>query len=279
MMMRVSHERHAGLGLSPSGRPSPVRAFTLIEVMLVIGMLLVLAYFVLPIFTGEIERRRLEDSISQMQSLINLTRAHAMNDGKRYRLRWPDEPNYEEASEKGLTLQPIIEVEASPIDQPGVFTEVNDVWAVGETLYTGVQCERVVLGRQQEPNEPNQFENEMSRIANGAEQMFQEDSDLDKMFQDNVTVKSSTEEEKDPNRPAIVFDPDGTAEWATIYLTNGTLTEEGELQTWEIFIDARTGNVGWRRTLSEEERQQATVDAEEQKEEHKIVRGREMGAR
>jgi hypothetical protein len=118
----------------------------------------------------------------------------------------------------------------------------------------------------------------MSEIENGAEEMFEEQSDIERMFEEDIT-KSGTVEEIDPNRPPITFEADGTADWGTIYLTNGTQNEDGEPQTWEICVDGRTGKVGWRRTLSETEREQAISDAEDQKEEHKIVRGRELGAR
>jgi prepilin-type N-terminal cleavage/methylation domain-containing protein len=257
-------------------------AFTLLELLIVIALMVVLAWFVVPVFTGELDRRRLDDSISQVQSLVLLTRAHAMNDGKRYRIRWPDEANYAEAEEKGTTLQPIVEVENDPIEQPGIFTPVEELWATGETLHPGIQCLKVVLGRNQP--DPNQLaatdtgQTAMSEIENGAAEMFEEESEIDKMFEEDIT-KSGTVEEIDPNRPPVTFEADGTTDWGTIYLTNGTQNEDGEPQTWEIYIDGRTGNVGWRRTLSEAEREQALSDAEDQKQEHKIVRGRELGAR
>jgi len=249
-----------------------------LEFLIVVCLILLLASFVVPVFTGELERRRLEDSISQLQSLIQLTRAHAMNDGKRHRIRWLDEQAYQEAEEKGLTLQPVVEVEEDPIGQPGVFTEVKALWAIGETLHSGIQCLKVVLGRR-EPNEPNWAqEDEMARIADGIEQMFDEKSGVEEMFEEDM-VTSGTEEEQDPNRPAIVFETDGTSEWATIFLTNGTENAEGELQTWEVYIDGRTGSVGWRRTPTEAEAEEAIAQAEQEKEERKIVRGRELGAK
>ncbi len=259
---------------------SPRRGFTLVEVLLVIGLMAVLAWFVVPVFTGELERRRLQQSIDQLQTVIHLTRAHAMNDGKRYRIRWSEEEDYEEAEETGLTLQPVIEVEKDPIDEPGEFVEVQELWAIGDTLYAGIQCAEVRLGRPQELEEEEEEElDRMDAIADGIDEMFdEEDDELDDLF-DEDPDEAATEEEKDPVRPAIVFEPDGTVEWATILLTNGTEDEEGELRTWEVQIDGRTGKVGWRRTPTEEEIEEAREVREEQKEEHKIVRGREAGAR
>ena len=90
-----------------------------------------------------------------------------------------------------------------------------------------------------------------------------------------------TEYEHDPVHDELVevTKPDGTVEWATILLTNGEENEDGELQTWEVLIDGRTGNVAWRRTRTEAEHEEAIARAEEEKEERKIVRGREAGAR
>jgi prepilin-type N-terminal cleavage/methylation domain-containing protein len=276
MTTPVCPARQGGLG--PPRGSNPPRGFTLLELLIVIGLVLLLASMVVPVFTGEIARRRLADSIGQMQSLVQLTRAHAMNDGKRYRIRWPEEDAYKEAEEKSETLQPIVEVEADPIGQPGVFTEVKDLWVQGDTLHSGIQCVRVELGQQEpnDPNDPNQSD-EMRQIASGVDQMFDDKSELEDMFEQDMD-EAGSEEEKDPVRPAIVFETDGTAEWARIYLTNGDAGEDGEPQTWEIAIDGRTGSVGWRKSLSESEAQEMVAQAEANQEEHKIVRGREIGA-
>jgi len=247
-------------------------------VLIVIGLVLVLAWFVVPVFTGELKRRRLVDSIDQLQSVVRLTRAHAMNDGKRYRIRWPDEEAYETAEETGETLQPIIEVEKDSIREPGEFTECTELWALGDTLYEGIQCAEVRLGRPKTiEDEMREEEEELEHIADGVEEMFEEDDGLEDLF-DGSADETGTGEEEDPNRPAVVFEADGTVEWATILLTDGTENEDGELQTWEVIVDGRTGKVGWRRTMTEYEFEEALAEREEQEEQHKIVRGREAGA-
>ncbi len=257
----------------------PARGFSLIEVLIVVGLVLILAWFVVPVFTGELKRRRLVDSIDQLQNVVRLTRAHAMNDGKRYRIRWPDQDAYEAAEETGETLQPIIEVEKNPIEEPGEFTECTEMWALGDTLYEGIQCVEVRMGRPKTVEElmREQEEEEFEHIADGVEEMFEEDDGLEDLFEGSAD-ETGMEEEEDPNRPSIVFEPDGTVEWATILLSDGTENEEGELQTWEVIVDGRTGSVGWRRTMTEYEFEEALAEREEQEEQHKIVRGREAGA-
>jgi prepilin-type N-terminal cleavage/methylation domain-containing protein len=267
--------RRGGVG---SLRPG----FTLVEVLLVVGVILILAWFVVPVFTGELKRRRLEYSIDQMQTMIRLTRAQAMNDGKRYRIRWPEEEAYEQADERGVTLQPMVEVEKDPIEEPGEFTEVKAIWARGVTLHDGIQCTEVRLGRPKSAEDLLREEEEEERlehIADGIEEMFNEEEDpFEDMFGQGPDDVGS-EEDEDPIRPPIVFEPDGTAQWAVILLTNGEEDEEGELRTWEVIIDGRTGEVGSRRTRTEAEVEESLAQLREDKEEKKIVRGREAGAK
>lgn len=274
----------ASLSVRRSQRLERVRAgFTIIEMVLVIALLLLLSSLVVPVFTGELERRRLNDSIEQLQNAIAITRAHAMNDGLRYRLRWPEEEAYEEALESGKTLQPVIEVEAKPLEEPGEFTPVKELWAQVEPLHSGIQVTEVRLGRPKTAEELIREEEERERlemVAEGVDKMFEDDEEdaVEKLFGGGVD-EAGTEEEKDPTRPAVVFDSDGTVEWATIFLTNGEETDEGEFRTWEVIIDGRTGKVGWRRSLTEEEIEMRRAEIEEQREEKKIVRGRELGAK
>ncbi len=269
-------------GFALNARGACAGAFTLVEVLLVISLIGLLMYFVVPVFTGELERRRLTDSVDRMRNMVALTRAHAMNDGKRYRIRWEDQDMYDEAEENNTTLQPIIEVEDKPIEEPANFTPVKDLWSQAEVLHEGIQCVEVRLGKPKTPEQElreREQEERYDELASRVDDMFEEDDKLEDMFEDMDVDEAGTEEEKDPVRPAIVFEPDGTVEWATIFLTNGEETDEGELQTWEILIDARTGKIGWRRTLTEAEYEEQLAEREEIQEERKIVRGREAGAR
>lgn len=281
-MDQRSDTSRLGIAVGRRGPGTRRAAFSLVELLLVIALMLILAWFVVPVFTGELDRRHLEYSIDQVQSLLRSTRAQAMNDGKRYRICWPDEDAYEQTEENGKTLQPVLEVEADPIDEPGVFTEVKAVWARGDTLYEGIQCKEVRIGRPTLPEEEElqeELDSRFDQIADGIEEMFEEEEDpFDEMFGDDPDEIGS-EEDEDAVRPPIVFEPDGTVEWATIFLTNGEEDEEGELLTWEIVVDGRTGSVGYRRTPSEAQIEEMVAQKQEEREQKTIVRGREVGAR
>ena len=80
-------------GLKPAARRGVAArgGFTLLELMLVLGMLALLAIFVVPNLRSPIERSYLPESGERLRALITLTRANAMLDGLRYRIRFLDE--------------------------------------------------------------------------------------------------------------------------------------------------------------------------------------------
>ena len=109
-------------GTRPAARP----AYTLLELMLVLSLLVVLAFFIVPNFQSPIERSHLPESGERFRSFITLTRANAMLDGLRYRMRFLSEADeqWDKLSEHER-LQPLIEFEADPIKQPWEFFAVK----------------------------------------------------------------------------------------------------------------------------------------------------------
>ena len=86
---------------------STIRAFTLLEVMLVIGLLVAISAIAIPNFVRQIEREELPGSGRQLRSLLALARANASFEGKRYRIRFPkkDEKDDEKSEvERGQQL-------------------------------------------------------------------------------------------------------------------------------------------------------------------------------
>ncbi len=173
--------------------PQSAIAFTLLEVLLVVGILAALSALVLPNLIGEIERNRLPNSAEQMRSMLTLVRSNAMFDGLRYRIRFPLE---DELDDEGDDRQPLIEREDDPVKEPGVFNPVKAPWVYGETLLRGVWCLQVRLGK------PT-----IERIKDGYESQDVSDR-LGEMFED-----------EDPDYPSLLFEPDGTSEWAVFALT------------------------------------------------------------
>ncbi len=207
------------------------RGFTLLEIVLVIGLLVALSAMVVPNIVKQIEDRRLPDSADQLRSLILTTRAEAMFDGKRYRIRFPAE---DELDDEGDDRQPLIEREDDPLLEPGVYNPVNAHWVYGETFLRDVWCIQVRLGK------PT-----VAQLQEGYEST--DEDELDKEFED-----------EDPDFPPLIIEPDGTSDWATFMVTNlprETSVEDVEEDdpVIEVILDGPLGLIWLQRPFREEE--------------------------
>ena len=214
------------------GHPGRCRAgYTLLEVVLVIGLLLVLSAMVFPNLLRDIESRRLPASARDMRSMLTLVRANAMYDGKRYRIRFADE---DEIDHTGEDRQPIIERESDPFREPDIYTRVSDPWAQGETFLRDVWSAQVRLGR------PTLEKLEDERLADEEQKRFEE-----------------TYDEFEDDYPPLIIEPDGTSEWVTFVITDaprGTAKEDLEVpQQIEVIMDGMTGLIWLQRPFYDEE--------------------------
>ena len=210
------------------------RAFTLLEMTLVIGILAVIAAMAVPALMREIQRARLPESAKRLRSLVAMVRAHAAYDCKRYRIRFPDEEN-EEKDHLGGDRQPIIECEEDPFEDPEVFIRVTAPWAIGTTLLEEVWCAEVRLGR------PT-----AAGIRESREGRSKIEDELEELF-----------EEFEPERPPLEIEPDGTSEWATFVLTKAPrdldLLELQDEERIEVIFEGSTGLAWLQRPLYDEE--------------------------
>ena len=206
------------------------RGFTLLEVSLVIGIVFLIAMMVVPNLIDEFKREELPGSAKQLRSLLTLVSANAAFDGKRYRIRFPEE---DEEDALGGDRQPLIEREDDPFEEPDVFNPVTDPWAVGNTFLGEVWCAEVRLGR--------------PTIERLRERRSEIEEALDEEF-----------EEFDPQRLPLFFEPDGTSEWATFVLVadapRGIDPEALEdYERIEVIYEGETGLAWLQRPFYEEE--------------------------
>jgi type II secretory pathway pseudopilin PulG len=204
-------------------------AFTLLEVSLVVGLMALLAAMVVPNFLRELEREELPGSARNIRSLLTLIAANAAFDGKRYRIRFPEE---DELDLLGSVQQPIIEREDDPIDDPEAFYPVTAPWAVGQTLLGSVWCAEIRQGR----------------------------PTIERIRQTRSEVQAALEhgrEDFEIERLPLVFDPDGTCEWATFVLTDAPWdTDLEELEDYdriELILEGATGLAWMQRPFYDEE--------------------------
>jgi type II secretory pathway pseudopilin PulG len=215
------------------GRVTRQSALTLVEVLLVCGMLVLLAAIAMPALLQQVRARSLEMSARHLGSLVSLVRSQAQFDGRRYRIRFPTE----EEREKGkASNQPIIEREDDPMNAPQQFNPVRESWVIGDTLLGRVWCAEVRLGR--------------PTIAQLQEQRKNQTSEIEKL-------QVEAFEDFDPDLPPLVIEPDGSCEWATFVVTEAPrdtdlrdLVDEIRL---EVIVDGFTGQSWVQRPFYDEE--------------------------
>jgi type II secretory pathway pseudopilin PulG len=216
------------------------RSFTLLEVLLVIGLLTVLAAMVMPNLLGQILGERLPRSAKQLRSLVQLTRANAMLDGKRYRLRFPRQ---DELDNEGTDVQPIVECEEEPFRAPGIYVAVTAAWAQGETLLEGVWCVKVRLAKPTTEQLLRNFEDVRADLN-------EDEQEADPFYQEFI-------DDFEKDYPPLVFEPDGTSEWATFVVSEaprGTDSKAlADYKRIEVIYDGLTGLAWLQRPFYEEE--------------------------
>ncbi len=208
------------------------RAYTLLELVLVVGLLAVIAAMAIPSFVGQLEREKLPGSARQLRSLLSLVRANAQFDGKRYRLRFPDEG---ETDLTGDVRQPIIEREDDPVHEPEVYSLVRSPWVQGETLLGHVWCAEVRGGR---PTIED-IKDRQRRVSEISDELTRQEGNLD------------------PERPPLYIEPDGSSEWVTFVLTEApSKTAVDELEDHprvELIVEGHTGLAWIQRPFFDEE--------------------------
>jgi len=213
---------------------------TMLEILLVTGLLALLAGLVMPALFETLRQERLPESARQLRALVQLTRANAMYEGRRYRIRFPAEDELDGQAEQ---RQPIVEVEADPLVAPEQFEPVRASWAEDETLHRGIRCARVRLGK------PTV---ELLLGRGDAEQVVE---------QEEQELEEAVELEFDEGFPPLIIEADGTCEWATFLLTDAPEDEEiidvdpreTTYQMIEVIVDGLTGLAWLQRPLYEEE--------------------------
>lgn len=236
--------------LRSSIRPHPRRApaFTLIEILIALTLLGLLTVLAWPTMQSRITSMELPESASRLQSLLYMTRSSAMMEHRRHRLRF--EPG---------TQQPLVEYEPDPILSPGAFVEVPADWAREPVLQEDVQVHEIRVDRPIWLRALSENE-DIETIRKEEERLREERLDggqTEGIIADERFAGSgpNDEAEIDETRPMILFEPDGSADWATIILASvppeETLDEEAP-QLW-IVLDGRTGLAKIQEAITEEQ--------------------------
>lgn len=205
------------------------RAFTLIEVLVVIVLLALLAAFMFPDLQGDMRRRSLAESCDRLRSLINMTHARAMQDGMRYRIQFPGTPDPNDPqARKDMdvpleTQQPEMQRQADPLGNPDAYEGFDASWRPAQVLQPGTRCVAVLAGK------PNFDISPHSPIAGP-------------QITEGIT-----------SMVPLVLNPDGTCDWVTFVITDlppeTEMNEEVAPRILNVIVDGRTGQVWVQRAL------------------------------
>lgn len=210
-----------------------LRAFTLLEVLLVIVLMGLLIAFIYPSFESDRRYRSLTESAERLRALIEMSHAKAMQEGIRYRISFPgtpdpNDPNAEKEVDVPFeTLQPDVVRQFDPQGNPEAYGGFDADWKSQQILQDGTRCVSVL------PGKPSYAISTQWPIAD-----------------------PGIPEDKTEFVPLTLF-PDGTTEWVTFILTD--LPFETQLESHHftrilyLIVDGRTGHVWMQRAMLNEE--------------------------
>lgn len=196
------------------------RAFTLIEVLLVIALLALVTAFVLPDLAGNMERRSLVESADKLRALVVMTQAQAMQDGIKRRIEFPGTPDpldrhaRKEVEVPTATAQPVVKQQTDPLNNPDFFgCDVEE-----SVLREGTRCVAVL---------------------NWTAEMYCENSGGNQIAGPEISTKGQT------SFIPLTINPDGTTDKLAFVLTD--LPPDVQPQEYDVghiiyvVVDGRTG--------------------------------------
>jgi len=218
------------------------RGFTLIEILITLGLLVLLAGLTWPALQNQITAAELPESADRLRTALFMARCEAMLEHRRFRISFAPEEQH-----------PKIEWEADPVNQRGIFVPATADWAEEAILLGDVQVHEVRPGRPVYM-QPLSETSDPDSLLKAAEEQERERIERESRNQ-GVGIAANQDEEPDPQRPSIIFETDGSTDWATLVLSRvppGQPLEENEEQTW-VVIDGRTGLVTIRERVTKEQ--------------------------
>lgn len=214
--------------------------FTLLEILLVLSLLVIMAGLAWPAIENRLIAAQLPETADRFRSLLYLTRSAAMMDHHRYRIRFAKD-----------IRDPVVEFEPDPIGRPDTWVASTADWAAESPLLHGVHVHDVIPGRPA-------YLTPVSSTPPEEEVGVETTTDLNEAQAVDTLAKGPDpmkDEQIDEKRPNMVFETDGSTDWATIVLAEAPSTEplEPAMRQFWVVLDARTGLATVRAGITEEE--------------------------
>lgn len=223
-----------------------------------LSLIVALSLLAMPAIENIMIGSNLPESAGRVRSLFAMARSGAVSEARRVRVRFL--PNEQ---------QPIVEIERDPVFQPGLYEQITAAWTQEPILLGSVQVYSVALGRPEflKPvsDDVDPRSDSSDAATDGATQ-----ADVADVQETGETLSLRTaveEEEVDINRPSIIFEPDGSTDWAMITVSQvmpGEELPDDADQRW-IIVDGRTGMMTIRTALSAEELTDPTLYVQREK--------------
>lgn len=218
------------------------RAFTLIEILLVIGLLGLMMAMAWPMLQNQILASELPESADRIRDMLFMVRSEAALEHRRHRIRFVEGEQ-----------QPHIEYEPDPIERPGEWEPIQSAWARDPMLLGDVQVNEIRLGRPVylKPVSREEGTDELEDQVAEEEEIIE---DVEDPTGENAP-SGGKDEEIDEDRPLILYEADGSTGWATFIVSKLPLAETIEEETEQLWIvlDGRTGLAKVREKVTEEQ--------------------------
>ena len=130
--------------LTGSLRQQSGQAFTLIELLLVVVLVMLLFGAVLFNFSSLTDSAMLDEGATRLETIFRFARAHAANTGRQMRVVFEESSNTNGATTGTVRIR--LEWEPDPLGEPGVFATVSESALHADDLLDRIQIESVELG-------------------------------------------------------------------------------------------------------------------------------------
>lgn len=208
---RLACERRGDRGAprpiqNPGSNARDRSAFTLIEVVIVIVILVILAGFAWPQFSGQMDAAQIRESAARFKATIAMCRAEAMNEARRYKLSFRADGSVR------------VFAQQDAIDAPQNFVDPLTGWTRYRVLQEHVWVESVMT------------------LPAGVAPVLINDDEIEFATTDELEAKPTPVEELETPMD-LLFEPDGTSGSARWFL------RDRRGRGLELVLDGRLGRL------------------------------------
>ena len=207
----------------------------MIETLLVLALILLVAGLTISSFSGSSDQAKRDEGVQRLAALFKSARAEAAGQGRRVRLSFPGG-------------QPLLEVEADPLNTPGLFTSLDAWWADKAALDDPLRVTAVALdgnaglvAAQIQAQGDGTGTSSAGQTAAANQSSSANQTAAAGQGQDQDT--SSSGQAGQEALPYILFRPDGSSDGATVTISDTTSQTPETAWTRQIQLSGVDGSI------------------------------------